>query len=254
VTRADWIFRPILWFTTASTISVILHEGAHALTTYALGFPATLFQYWVNWESANASAGQRAAIGAGGPLFSLVVGLVCLLAYKRFSKSAAGLPLLYLSTGGIAIFFGNLMSTAFVGDFSAAAAALDMPMAARYAASLAGALVSAAILFWQGRALQHWIPQRAGRIFGVIGVVAVPVVIGTAFIILINQPVPTGASFVFARATEASFGIFTVVGAATGQRRSTGGRSFRLWWIDGTLAIAAVLVVRIMARGISLTP
>jgi hypothetical protein len=28
MTRADWILRPVLWFVTASTINVVLHEGA----------------------------------------------------------------------------------------------------------------------------------------------------------------------------------------------------------------------------------
>jgi hypothetical protein len=254
VTRADWIFRPILWFVTASIIHVVLHEGSHALAAYALGFPATLFQYWVNWQDAGASVAQRAAVGAGGPTFSLIAGLACLPGYRRWSRSAAGLPLLYLSTIGIAMFFGNLMSTAFVGDFSSAATTLGLPMPIRYTASLTGAVGGAAVLFWQGRELQRWIPAKAGRVFGVIGVVVLPVVAGTGLIILVNQPMPAGSSFAFARMSEASFGLFTLLGAATGTRATTGGRSFRLWWIDGTFAVAALLVVRLAARGIPLTP
>jgi O-antigen/teichoic acid export membrane protein len=46
------------------------------------------------------------------------------------------LPLLYLSVFGVGTFFGNLMSTSFVGDFSAAAIALSLPMTVRYAISL----------------------------------------------------------------------------------------------------------------------
>jgi hypothetical protein len=33
---------------------------------------------------------------------------------------------------------------------------------------------------------------------------------------------------------------------------ATAVRSFRLWWIDGTIAIAAVLIVRILVFGITL--
>jgi len=254
VSRADWIFRPILWFVTASTINAVLHEGSHAMAAYALGFPATLFQYGVNWQDAGASLAQRATVGAVGPVFSLILGVVCLPAYRRWSRSAAGLPLLYLSTIGIATFAGNLMPTAFAGDLSTAAASLGLPPAVRYAGSLAGALASAGILFWQGRELQRWIPAKAGRVFGTIGVVVLPVVAGTGIIILVNQPVPAGSSFAFARMSEASFGLFTLLGAATGTRAATGGRSFRLWWIDGTLAVAALLVVRLAVRGIPLTP
>ena len=82
----------------------------------------------------------------------------------------------------------------------------------------------------------------------------VPVVFGTAIIVLVNQPVPTGWSFVYARMGEASFAIFTLAGAATGPRLSSAGRSFRLWWIDGTIAIAALLVVRILVFGITFRP
>jgi len=254
VSRADWIFRPILWFVTASTINVVLHEGSHALAAYALGFQATLFQYGVNWQEQSASLSQRTVVTVAGPLVSLVFGVVCLPAYRRWSRSTAGLPLLYLSTIGIATFAGNLMSTAFAGDFSSAATTLGLPAPAGYAASAAGALATAGILFWQGRELRRWIPDRAGRIFGVIGVVVVPVVAGTGIILVVNLPIPAGAQFAIARLVDASFGIFTLLGAATGPQLSSSGRSFRLWWIDGTLAITVLLVVRLAARGIALRP
>ena len=72
MTRADWIFRPVLWFTTASIINVVLHEWAHALTARALGISPTIFQYWVNWDPQSASLAQVAAIRAAGPAFSLI--------------------------------------------------------------------------------------------------------------------------------------------------------------------------------------
>ena len=201
MSRADWILRPLLWFVTASTINVALHDGAHA------------------------------------PALGLIAGGILLFAYRRRSTSAAGLPLLFLSTGGIAIFFEHLIS---MSPTSALAAI----------ASITGALASAAILFWQGRELQRWIPQQSGRIFGVIAVAVLPIVAGTAIVIFVNLPLPAGTSFVSARMLEAAFGVFTVIGVATGQRQPTGGRSFRLWWTDGTILLAAILVVRLMARGI----
>jgi hypothetical protein len=254
VTRADWIFRPVLWYTTASMISIILHEGAHAVLAAALGLRPTLYQYWVDWPPGTATLAQEAAVRAGGPTFSMIVGLGCWLAYRAMKPSAAGLPLLYLSAFGVAIFFGNLMSTAFVGDFSGVAPWLALPMPARYAISATGAAGAAAIMFWLGRELRHWIPDRAGRAFGVVAVVLVPTVIGTAIIILINQPVPPALNFTTARITEQAFAIFTVIGAATGARPTAVGRSFRLRWIDGTILLAAALVVRVMVIGIHLVP
>ena len=254
MTRADWIFRPILWFTTAWTIQVILHESAHAWMAFALGVPSTLFQYWVNWPEGAATLRQEAIIRAWGPIFSLIAGLLFWLFYRRKAKTGAGLPLLYLSAIGVAMFFGNLMSAAFVGDFSGVSRYFDLSMPLRYTLSAAGAIGVAAVMFWLGRQLRLWIPDKSGRVFGVIAVTVLPVVIGIAAVIVINQPLPPALNFTTARISEQSFHIFTVIGAATGARPSAAGRSFRLRWIDGTIFIAAVLVVRIMARGVHLMP
>ena len=254
MTRADWIFRPILWFTTASTIHVILHESAHALMAFALGVPNTLYQYWVNWPPGAATLKEEAIIRAWGPIFSVIAGLAFWLVYRKRSQTAAGLPLLYLSALGVAMFFGNLMSAAFVGDFSGASRWLELPMAARYGVSAVGAAGTAAIMFWLGRELRRWIPDKPGRVFGVIAVTVLPVLVGTAAIILINQPVPIEINFTSARIGEQSFQIFTIIGAATGAKPTAAGRSFRLRWIDGSIFIAALLVVRIMALGVHLMP
>jgi hypothetical protein len=253
VTRADWIFRPILWFTTASTIHVILHEGAHALMAVALGVPTTLHQYWVDWPPGAATLAQEAVIRAWGPTFSLIAGICFWLAYRKRWRSAAGLPLLYLAAIGGAMFFGNLMSAAFVGDFSGVSRWLELPMIARYAFSAAGAAGTAAVMFWLGRELRYFIPDKPGRAFGVVAVTVLPALLGTAVIILINQPVPASLNFTTARITEQAFAIFTAIGAASGARPSSAGRSFRLRWIDGTVMVTAFLVVRIMVFGVHLT-
>src|ERR1051326_2493428 len=182
MSRADWIFRPILWFTTAWTIQVVLHETAHALMAFALGVPSTLYQYWVNWPEGAATLRQEAIIRTWGPVFSLIAGLAFWLIYRTRSHSAAGLPLLYLSAMGIAMFFGNLMSAAFVGDFSGVSRYLALSMPIRYALSIAGAVGVAVVMFWLGRQLRLWIPDKSGRVFGVIAVVVLPVVIGIAVV------------------------------------------------------------------------
>src|SRR4051812_12959295 len=198
---------------------------------FALGVPSTLYQYWVNWPDGAATLAQAAAIRAWGPTFSLIGGTSFWLVYRKKSRTAAGLPLLYLSAIGIAMFFGNLMSTAFVGDFSGVAAWLALPMPARYSISAAGAVGTAAVMFWLGRELRQWIPGKAGHVFGVIGVVVVPAVVGTGLIILVNQPVGAAINFTTARISEQAFAVFCVVGAATGVRPSWAGRSYRLRWI-----------------------
>src|SRR6185295_4898150 len=201
-----------------------------------------------------ATPAQEMIARAWGPAFSLIAGLAFLLVYRKKSQTAAGLPLLYLSAIGIAMFFGNLMSATFVGDFSGVSRYFELSMPVRYALSAAGAAGTAGVMFWLGRQLRPWIPDKSGRVFGVIAVVVLPVVVGTAIVILINQPVPAELNFTTARIGEQSFQIFAVIGASTGVRPSSAGRSFRLRWIDGTIFIAAVLVVRIMVLGVPLIP
>src|SRR5262249_5948032 len=102
---------------------------------FVLGVPTTLYQYWVDWPPGAATLRQEAIIRAWGPIFSGIAGLAFWLFYRTKSKTGAGLPLLYLSAMGVAMFFGNLMSAAFVGDFSGVSRYFDLPMPVRYALS-----------------------------------------------------------------------------------------------------------------------
>lgn len=248
-----WLLRPILWFATAYTINIILHESTHALTARCLGFRSTLFNLWVNPELTQATTTQRAMIATAGPVASLCVGLLCWLAYGKARNSSAGMPLAYLSSFGLTIFFGNLLSASFVGDFSIAAVALGLPMAARYLVSLIGALSVGVILFFTGRELRRWAPRQVGRIAGAIGTVALPALVGTALVILVNQPLP--ASFVAARVGEGSVWVVAAVGALTGRDDpASSDTGLQLRWADCAVAIVVVLLVRFMAQGISLIP
>src|SRR5262245_10679979 len=54
--RRAWL-RPIIWFPVAYTLVIIVHEAAHAATAAALGFPATLFNFWVDYQLTEAALG-----------------------------------------------------------------------------------------------------------------------------------------------------------------------------------------------------
>jgi hypothetical protein len=58
----------------AFALNVTPHEIVHAITSYLLGFNSTVFQMWVNPDSAEAMPRQLAIITVSGPLFSLAVG------------------------------------------------------------------------------------------------------------------------------------------------------------------------------------
>ena len=250
-----WVLRATVWFAAASMLTTILHELAHATTAFALGVQSTLFGYFVDLDFTDPqrTSNLPAIIGVAGPTFCLAFGIVSWWVFRRQRGSAAELPLLYLSAFGVATFFGNLMSMSTVGDFSRAAIELGLPMAVRYGGTAIGALAVAGIQFWLGRQLVHWVPANVGRTAGVFGIVALPVLLGTAAVILANQPMPS--AFLGARVGEASFSVFAVIGAWMTRRDSWDGRGLLgLQWTDGGAAILTVLLVRLMVRGIPLAP
>lgn len=250
-----WVLRATVWFAAASMLTTILHELAHATTAFALGVRSTLFSYFVDLDftGPQRNSSLPAIIGVAGPTFCLTLGIVSWWVFRRTRGSAAELPLLYLSAFGAATFFGNMMSMASVGDFSRVAVDLRLPMAVRYAGTAVGALVVAGIQFWLGRHLVHWVPANVGRLAGALGIVALPVLLGTAVVILVHQPMP--GAFIGARVGEAAFSLFAVVGALMTLRDSRDGRGpLGLHWADGVAVVLIVLVVRLMVRGIPFAP
>lgn len=248
-----WMLRPIVLFAAAYTIIGILHELAHALTAYALNVPFTLFHVGVNLDPAHATLYQRAAIGVAGPLFALAIGLLCWCVYRRAQGLRSELLLLYLVMFGTGTFFGNLVSTSFVGDFSRAASAFQLPMPIRYCVSVAGLLCLCVLSFLIGKELRKWAPPRVGGAKAMLGVIALPAIIGTAIVVLVYLPMPS--AFAVARIAESSFWTFGAVGALLSRKQATeSNRNLSVGWADFATLLLAVLVVRVMARGIAFVP
>lgn len=247
--QLNWSLRPSVWFAVASMITTSLHELMHALAAYSVGVPATLFNYSVDLTQAHAPPQTRALIAVSGPLFCLGFGLIAGFGYRFWRPSAAAVPLLYLTVFGVSTFFGNLMSAPFVGDFAVAAITLHLPMPGRYALGVVGASSLAVIHFWAGRELTRWAPTGLGRVIPVLGILVLPVVLGTTAVILVNLPLPP--AFIVARIAEGSFWLFAVAGAMSmGTRASAAAAPHVLGLVDGVVALLAVVAVRLMARGI----
>jgi hypothetical protein len=248
-----WALRPIVLFAAAYTLVGILHEWAHALTAYALKVPSTLFHLYVQLDQADGTLNQRAVIRVAGPLFCLAVGLVCWFAYRKVKGAHAELLLLYLAWFGVATFFGNLMSTPFVGDFSGLARALQLPMLVRYGAGFIGLLSLCALSFLMGRELSKWAPQGVSAFKATFGLIVIPAIAGTAIVVLIYLPMPS--DFAVARIGESSFWIFGAVGTFIIRKRPTASRrDLKVSWADFAVLLVAVLVLRLMVGGIALVP
>ena len=252
--------RPLVLFVAAYTIILILHESAHAVTAYVLKVPFVLYHLYVQIEPAARTLNQRAIIGVSGPLFCLAAGLACWLAYHKTRNGRAGLWLLYLGWFGIATLLGNLMSTAYVGDFSALARVFEAPMPVRYAVTLFGALSICAFAFLMGKKLRNWAPAGVSRLTALIGMIAVPAVAGTAFALLIYLPMPF--EIAVGRIGESSFWIFAAVGLLLTRKHGSesnhpqpgNSQNLSLSWGDVSILLIAIGVVRVMATGIRFVP
>jgi hypothetical protein len=248
-----WGLRPIVLFAATYMLVGIIHELTHALIAYALRVPFTLFHFAVDIDRANATLNQQAVIGVAGPLLALGIGLLSWGAYTRARNSRLGLPLLYLVMFGLGTFFGNLMSTAFVGDFSRLALILQLPMAVRYCASVLGVLLLCALSFLIGMELRRWTPAGVSAAKAMIGMVALPAILGTAIVLLLSLPMPS--AFAYARIAESSFWIAAAVGTLVSRKHPTDGRRrLDLGWADLALLLAAALPVRLMVGGITFGP
>jgi hypothetical protein len=248
-----WGLRPVVLFAAAYTIVGILHELTHAVFAYFFRIPFTLFHFAVNVDLAHGTVNQRALIGVAGPLFGLGIGLLSWGAYKLTRNSRLGLPLLYFVMFGVGTFFGNLISTAFVGDFSRLALTLQLPMAVRYTASVLGVLLLCGLSFLIGVELRRWTPVGVNAAKAVIGMVALPAALGTALVLLIFLPMPS--AFAYARIAESLFWIVAAVGTWVSRKQPTDSiRKLALGWADIALLSAGTLIVRVTVGGITFVP
>jgi hypothetical protein len=248
-----WGLRPIVLFAAAYTIIGILHEWAHALTAYALKVPSTLFHLNVHLDRPDGTLNERAVIRVAGPLFCLGVGLVCWFAYRKAKGSRAKLPLLYLAWFGIGTLLGNWMSTPFVGDFSDLALAFQWTMPVRYGAGIVGLLLLSGFSFLIGMELRKWAPEGISGVKAMIGVIVLPVIVGTVLVILIYLPMPSGLAI--SRMAESSFWIFGAVGTLISRKHpEESNQNLGLGWLDFAILLVAVFVVRLMAGGIAFAP
>jgi hypothetical protein len=246
------MLRPTLLFVAGYVINTSLHELAHALAAYWLGLPSTLFHSYVDVDLTNETPYVQGLVRAAGPIFSLVLGVLCWFAHRALRDWWLELPLFYVAVFGVANFLGNTFSVAFVGDFSNMAAALDLSMNVRYVVAGVGAFLLIGFAFDIGRELREWVPAGVGALKGVAAVVVAPALVGTAAIVLIYQPMAAIAAQ--ARVSEGAFWILAAVGALVGSARRAHGKGVAVRRADWAVAVLAVVALRVMALGIPILP
>lgn len=236
--------------TAAYLIIGIIHESAHALAAYALDVPFTLFHFGVDVARDRGTLVQHAIIGVVGPICALIAGLICWLVYRWTNGSRSELMFLYLAVFGVGTFFGNMMSSAFVGDFSRAALAFQLPLLARYVISITGLLLLCGVHFFAGWELRRLSPAGSSKVIALMVMVVVPVLAGMIIVALSFWSIPS--PLISGRVGEASFWVFSAAGLLMSRKIPYGSsRTLGLRWTDVAVLVAAIIVVRVMAGGIA---
>jgi hypothetical protein len=246
------MLRPTLLFVAGYVIATSLHELAHGLAALWLGLPSTLFHLYVNVDLTNATPYVQSVVRAAGPVFSLVLGVLCWFAHRAVRGWWPELPLFYVAVFGVASFLGNAFSVAFVGDFSNMATALDLSQNVRYAIAGVGGFLLIGFAFDIGRELREWAPEGVGALKATAAVVAAPAIVGTAAILLVYQPMDANA--LQARAAEGAFWLFAALGALVGSVRPPRAEGLEARRADWLFALVVVLALRVLVLGIPLTP
>ena len=137
--RYDRLVNSTVAFVGALFLSVTLHELAHGLTALAFGVTPTV--YAGHETHAALSPGQESWVALAGPLFSLVSGLIVLLAPRR-GRGFWRLFRVWFGVLSVQSFFGYLMTGPFVayGDIGHAFRLLHAPGVAYVASFVVGLL------------------------------------------------------------------------------------------------------------------
>jgi hypothetical protein len=242
--------KSILLFYSANVLAYSLHELAHAAVAHFLHVPATLFHLYADIDDSLASESDRILIALAGPVFSLVVGALCSLFYRKSSSQTARLFLLYTATLSISIFFGNLLSASRIGDFSKVTRLLQFSNSLRYAISAAGLLALIVTMLIAGRKLLNIVAfEGSQKRLVILHLIVSPLFVGTGLVVITYHPLPT--PMIAGIISSSIFWIFSVLGVVTGKITALESSSTRLSVIDVALFLFSILVVRILVTGIS---
>jgi hypothetical protein len=247
------ICRPTLLFVVAFALSVTPHEVVHAITSYFLGFSSTVFPMWVNPDSAEASPAQLAIIAVAGPIFSLLVGLLCWIVYRRRLRNRpSGLAFLMIAIVGVYSFLGPLVGAALGGDFHTAFTSLHIPRLLGYLSSATGFILLPSFMFYMGRELSCWAPRQFGRLKAVACTTLAPWLVGPLLLLLVYWPLPR--FLVGPMLGGSAFWVFAVLGATLGfPTRATTPAISSVTRSDVLLIVVVLTMIRLLANGIRLS-
>jgi hypothetical protein len=147
VGKAAFSINSALAFASAELMTIAFHETGHGLVAQALGFKPHIYAFYEN--NPTGSTQQSLLILAGGPLASVILGLLFMLWYRKDEAryTFGRLLLFWLAWLGIMEFVNYLIVTPWLGpgDTAQFADLLGWSVATRYAIACVGIVLLIAL-------------------------------------------------------------------------------------------------------------
>jgi hypothetical protein len=189
----------VLIFIFTGLLTTILHEMAHFFAALSFGFSPELHHNYVSYDDANISTFQQMIIAGAGPVFSLILGAICLyFAKKATEKGLFSLTLLWMGLHGTLCFVGYMMIAPFFtyGDTGKVLSLLGVPQFIVIALSILSIIILTTFYRKQAIEFNYYAEsdtqikkEQANHLF------LLPIVIGGVFTALMHYPFPGLLSF-----------------------------------------------------------
>ncbi len=189
----------ILIFIFTGLLTTILHEMAHFIAALSFGFSAELHHNYVSYDDASKTEVQQMIIAGIAPVFSLVLGLICLnIAKKHTTKGLFSLILMWMGLHGTLCFMGYMVVAPFFtyGDTGRVFSILGVPPFVSIGLAILS-LIGLTIYYRKQAVEFNDYAESVNQLKAEQGknLFLLPIIIGGVFTALMHYPFPTFLSF-----------------------------------------------------------
>lgn len=145
----------------SALLTTVIHELGHFLISVGLGNSATLYHNRVETHTENLDIFNQLAIPMGGPVISLLQGIICIVIYKKIKNGIISLFVLWLGIGGLMAFFGYMMIAPLftMGDTGKILQLLEVPMLWQIGIAIGSLVLFIFLLIRFHLGFEHFIPE-----------------------------------------------------------------------------------------------
>ncbi len=187
----------ILAYCSASIFSTIIHESGHFLTALSLDLKSCLYHNYVE-SSGDESFFASIMVPAGGPVISILTGILFIYIYKWFSNSYLSLFTFWLGIKSILGFLGYLMIAPFIaaGDTGKIFSLLEIPIIWQLLAAVIGLGIAIVFLLRIYKGFELFIAEEIAsneklkRSGWTKSLIMYPLFIGIPVTTLVQFPIP----------------------------------------------------------------